>query len=379
MKILDFKLVKHITCLAVSALILSSALNIAYAADSQPRPEDKPYYSEYKFTKSDNYLNIGVQPNYLPAGVITAVMSRDLILRRKLQEMGITIVFYPFLTGRDVNKFFLSDDLQAGVAGEIPAITAASKKDVFIPAIMHQSPTSIVARRRVFIEELRGKRIGYSSTSTGHYALLKTLSDAGIAEKDVTLVPLSREGMVAALVNNKIFAFSDIDLTVSLALKGYPEGAVIHRSLAFCYFYFSKEYYVKHPEATRVVLAAEIKAVKWIASSGENLFLAATWTKADIQPLMEGTPDITTEQIVDIADKNIMWQSEVPVIPENSLKIEGQIALMLKFLKGFGKIDSAVSTEKIIGSFDRKLIYDVHNMPDKYNLNEFHYDVKAVR
>ncbi|MBF0556081.1 MAG: hypothetical protein HQK96_16270, partial [Nitrospirae bacterium] len=140
-----------------------------------------------------------------------------------------------------------------------------------------------------------------------------------------------------------------------------------------------KDYYVKHPQATCEVLAAEIRAIKWINSNSTNLFLAATWTIVNLRSIVGDNPDITTELIVDITDKNMMWQSQLPVISEKSLKREGQIALMLEFLKKQGKIDSTVTTEKIIGSFDRKLIYDVLDMPDKYSLNEFQYDVKEVQ
>ncbi|WP_420265578.1 ABC transporter substrate-binding protein [Candidatus Magnetominusculus dajiuhuensis] len=381
MEILDFKLIKYIACLTVAALITSLPLNVACAAEqpNAPKPDDKPYYSEYKFLKSGNYLNIGVQPLYLPSGMLTTVMSRDLILRRKLQEIGITIVFYPFFNGRDINKFFLSDDLQAGVVGNLPAITAASKKDLIIPAIMQQSFTSIVARRHMPIERLKGKRIGYAPGSVGHYTLLKALSYSGMTEKDVTLVPLDHIKMKDALMNNKIFAFADTGSTVSFTLRNYLDSVVIFRTMTSGYIYFSKEFYIKHPEAVRQVIAAEIRAIKWLKANKENISLAATWVQANIKSLAGENFDITPEQIEAILTSDTMWQSDVPVITQTSLTRDGSIASALEFLKSHGLIDSSVSTEKIIGSFDRKLIYDVHNMPDKYNLNEFHYDVKAVR
>ncbi|MBF0457334.1 MAG: ABC transporter substrate-binding protein [Nitrospirae bacterium] len=377
MMALDLKLIKYIACIIIASLVLSSAHNTAHAADS--KPEDTAYYSKYKFIKSDNYLNIGVQPFYLPGGVITAVMSRDLILQRKLKELGITIVFYVFLTGRDVNKFFLSDDLQAGVAGDMPVITVASKKDVIIPAIMHQSFSSIVARRYMLTENLNGKRIGYIPGSTGNYFLLRTLSDEGIKEKDVKLVPLDHTEMAAALHSKTIAAFSDTEPTVSLALITYPDTVVIHRSLTTGYLFLSKEYFIRHPEAVRQIVAAQIRAIKWIKSGRGNLSLATAWVQADVYSLSGDKLKITPEQIADIMIKHLSWQSDVPVIPEKSLNKDGQIASIVGFMKNQGKIDSAVTTEKIIGSFDRKLIYEVIDTPDKYSLNEFHYDVKAVQ
>ncbi|MBF0320742.1 MAG: hypothetical protein HQL01_13160 [Nitrospirae bacterium] len=88
---------------------------------------------------------------------------------------------------------------------------------------------------------------------------------------------------------------------------------------------------------------------------------------------------ISPEQISDIVVKDMMWQSDAPVIPEKNLIKNGTIASTLEFLKSQGKIDSSVSIEKVIGSFDRALVYDVLSMPDKYGLNDFNYDLKADR
>ncbi|WP_420265580.1 ABC transporter substrate-binding protein [Candidatus Magnetominusculus dajiuhuensis] len=385
MRMLGFKLVKYIAlvkyaaCVAIAALILSLGLNAANAAEGGLKPEDTPYYSRYNFIKSDNYLNIGVQPLLLPSGIITKVMSRDLILRQRLQEMGIKMVFYSFLGGNDVSKFFLSDDIQAGVAGDMPTITAASKKDVFIPAIMQQSFVSIVARRPEFIEELKGKRIGYIPGSTGHYSLMMILSYSGLTEKDVTLVPLGHAEMASALSDKKIFAFSVTEPTVSLTLQNYPDSVVIHKVMTVGYCYFSREFYTKHPQAVRQIVAAEIRAAKWIKGGRENLFLAATWLQADIKAITGDKYKITPEQIADVTIKDMMWLAEVPVVSEKSLKKDGQIASIVEFMRSYGKIDSTVSAEKIIGSFDRKLIYDILNEPVKYSLNEFKYDVKAAQ
>lgn len=376
MKGLGLKFITYIACVIVIVHILPLEIN---AANSQPKPDDSPYYTKYNFVRSDSYMNIGFQPLYLPSGLIATVMSRDLVLKRKLGQMGITIVFYQFLRGADNNKFFLSGDLQGGIVGDMPAITAAAKKDVIIPAITQLSFTSIIAKRYEMIEELRGRRIGYVPGSAAHYTLLKTLSNAGITEKDVTLVPLDTTQMEDALRNKKIFAFSAWEPTSSLTLMSYPESVAVHRTLTFGYVSFSKEFYSNHPEAVREIIAAEIRAIKWIKRGRDNLFLAATWTRTAIRSLVGDNFKITPEQIADISAKDMAWQTEFPVIPENNLKKDGQIALIVEFLKSHGKIDSNVSADKILGSFDRQIVYEVINMSDKYGLDEFNYDERAVK
>lgn len=58
-----------------------------------------PIYSHYKFNNSDNILNIGVQPLYLPTGIILEAIKRDRILLQNLHDLGMDIQFFSFLKG----------------------------------------------------------------------------------------------------------------------------------------------------------------------------------------------------------------------------------------------------------------------------------------
>ena len=64
-----------------------------------------PVYSKYKFDNTDRVINIGVQPLYLPTGLITESMKRDHILSENLLTNGLKVRYYPFLKGSDGNYF----------------------------------------------------------------------------------------------------------------------------------------------------------------------------------------------------------------------------------------------------------------------------------
>ncbi len=64
---------------------------------------------------------------FLISLVISESMKRDEVLRRVLSKQGIKIRFYSFLKGADVNFFIKRGNLEAGIGGDIPALTAAEK------------------------------------------------------------------------------------------------------------------------------------------------------------------------------------------------------------------------------------------------------------
>jgi len=118
-------------------------------------------YSNYVFDNTDKVINIGIQPLYLPTGLISEVMERDMVLQKALQGLGVEVRYYPFLKGNDVNFFLQNKDLDIGIGGDMPAISAAAKMNIIIPVTLQQGFTSIVAPRPMLTSQLRGKRIAY--------------------------------------------------------------------------------------------------------------------------------------------------------------------------------------------------------------------------
>jgi len=84
-----------------------------------------------------------------------------------------------------VNFFLGRGDIDAGIGGDMPTLTAATNLDIVIPVMIQRGFISIVSNRQMLVEQLKGKRIGYAFGSNAHYALLKTLATAGLNENDV--------------------------------------------------------------------------------------------------------------------------------------------------------------------------------------------------
>ena len=335
-----------------------------------------PVYSKYKFNNAENVINLGVQPLYSPTGFITEVMKRDAVLRKDLSALGMEVRFYAFFKGGDVNWFLRKGDIDVGIGGDMPAITAAATMDTVIPALIQQGFTSVVANRSMLIRELRGKKIGYAFGSNAHYALLKALSSGRLSEDQVKLISMDVNEMPEALQSGKVTAFSAWEPTPAITLMKYPENVVIHRYLSSGYIYFTKIFSDKYPEVVRQIVAAEIRALRWMQSSRENLLKASEWALQASERLTMQKVELSVEENASLAEDDILGIASAPIIPQNDLRQNGSLFTEFEFLKALNQIPASANWKKVRGSFDLQIMIDVVTHSKEYKLNEFNYDIE---
>ncbi len=335
-----------------------------------------PVYSRYKFNNTENVINLGVQPLYSPTGFITEAMKRDTVLRKDLSVLGMKVGYYSFLKGDDVNHFLRSGDIDIGIGGDMPAVTAAATMGIVVPALIQQGFTSIVANRFMLIRELRGKKVGYALGSNAHYALLKTLSTARLSEGQVKLISMEVNEMPEALHSGEITAFSAWEPTPAITLIRYPENVVIHRYLSSGYIYFTKVFSDKYPEAVRQIIAAEVRALRWMQRSEENLLRSSKWALQASESLTGQKLTLTIEQNAALVRKDILGITSPPIIPQSDLRQDGPLQTEFEFLKTLNKIPTSVNWERVQNSFDFQVMIDVITHSKKYKLNEFNYDIE---
>lgn len=215
-----------------------------------------PVYSAYEFGRTDNVIDVGVQPMWIPTNIITEVMKRDMVLKDALARKGLELRFHGFRKGADVNFFLGRGDIEVGVGGDMPALTAAAESNVVVASVIQRGFCSIVARRQMLTTDLEGMRIAYPTGSISHYRLLRLLSSANLDESDVELVAMDVAMMPEALNRNEIDAFAAWEPTPTIALITCERAVVIHRSLSSGYLYFSRSFAQRHPEAMRLIVAA---------------------------------------------------------------------------------------------------------------------------
>lgn len=332
-----------------------------------------PTYARYEFSEDEKVIKLGTQPVYIPAGLISEMMKRDAILEQALSQMQRQIRFYPFLKGDDVNFFLKRGDLDAGICGDMPALTAAATFDIIVTNLVQQGFTAIVASEYMLVSGLRGKRIGYAFGSNAHYSLLKALAGAGLDEKGVRLIPMDVDRMPDALRFGQIDAFSAWEPTPSIALKKQKNAVIIHRNLSSGYLYFLKSFSVENHKAVNHIVASAIRAIRWMQLGNENLIKACTWSKKTAEELAGKSIELSSEEIAELAKKDIIGMRQPSRIPNRTLAANAPLHDEFEFLKASGKIPVSADWNDVRSSFDRRIVEEVLANPKKYKLDEYDY------
>ncbi|MBT6052953.1 MAG: ABC transporter substrate-binding protein [Candidatus Scalindua sp.] len=341
-----------------------------------PAPSNHAIYSKYDFSNTEEVFNLGTQPFFSPTGLITETMKRDNVLHKALSELGIKARFFPFLNGNDVNLFLRRGDIDAGIGGDMPTITAAATSEIVVTSLIQQGFTSILAKHPIMIRKLKGKKIGYTKGSNAHYALLRALASDGLDVSQVQLIPMDVDKMPEALSSGEIAAFSAWEPTPTITLNKYHETTVIHKYISSGFMYFTKTFSENHPEAVRHIIAAEVRALKWLRSNRENLLLACDWSIQASKALANREIGLTVAQGALLAAADIISYTGPPFIPNRDLSLEGPLRAEFQLLKAIGKVPTSTRWEKVYNSFDLNIMSDILTGSRKYKINEFNYNTE---
>lgn len=372
---------RNIALVVVLAIMTVALLSLQAPTPPTPLPVSKPspetllkhpIYSTYDLTQSDSVIHFGVQPQWVFKGNIAEAMRRDPILNEALAKLGMTIRFHAFLTGKELGYFASEGYLQGGIAGDMPTLQIADKSEVVIPALSDQGFGYIIGRNIHLVEELRGKRIAFPFGSYAHHLLLEALAAEQIPVDEVELLPMKPSKMPKALRDKKIDAFSVWEPYASMALNEVSEATMVQRSRYIAFVHFTREFFQKHPEAARQILAAETRAVRWMLKERGNLLRTSQWAVARGKEIFGDLYDVSPEAFSEVISK-VAGMNLSPAIPKTDLEAQGYIQREFEFLQALGRISSDRSWSAFSQAFDQATMLDIIAKPDEYRLNDFRY------
>jgi taurine transport system substrate-binding protein len=233
--------------------------------------------------------------------------SGDLIVKnsRWLEEAlpNYNIKWTKFDSGADVNTAFIAKELDFGALGSSPVARGLSAplnipyKVAFVLDVAGDNE-ALVARNGSgvnTIADLKGKRVGTPFASTAHYSLLAALSQNGLSAKDVQLVDLQPQAILAAFDRGDIDAgYSWLPTLDQLRKNG--KDLITSRQLAkdgkptLDLGTVSDEFANAHPDVVDVWRQQEARALKLIHDD------AAAAAKA-IAAEIGLSPDEVTDQL----------------------------------------------------------------------------------
>jgi len=333
-----------------------------------------PIYSTYQFDLSDEVIRVGTQPLYAPTGLISEAMQRDQVLHAELKRLGARIQFFGFLKGVDINHFLKRGDLNAAIGGDMPTLSAVANQNVVVVSLVDQGFLSVVGGKPMKVKNLAGKRIGYPLGSNAHYALLQALSSVGLTAKDVRLVALDIDAMPAALAAGTIDAFSSWEPTPTLALKSVPGSVAVHKSLSYVYLYFARATAEARPEVIHQILAAEVRALRWMRSDPNNLRLAAGWLLDAIDKLTGSRPDISVDEIAAMANSGLVGATDWPAMPRETMDATGALQLEFHFMQEQNMAPRDMAWDSMRQCFSPQYLEAVRADRGAFLLDEFKYE-----
>ena len=141
------------------------------------------------------------------------------------------------------------------------------------------------------VTDLKGKRIAVQKATIIHWALIQALKNAGLSEKDVTIVDLKNADQLAAIAAKSVDAVFGADFLLPLEDKGiarifYKSSSAGPSGDGFGAFLVTDKFRQAHPEAAQKVVTGFVAAAHWLADDKNRDEAFQIWSRA-------GTPVAT--------------------------------------------------------------------------------------
>lgn len=261
--------------------------------------------------------------------------------------------------------------------GDLPMIEFSLSTPVVIIGRVRQGFSTIVAPRGATPLNLKGMRIGNAFASAGHYALLKTLQNAGLSERDVTLVPLDVNQMPKALLEGKIDAFSAWEPTPSIFIAQYPDRfSSVGRQSGSGYLSVARRFADRHSESIPLLAASLARAMQWLSKDTANIKQASQWNRASIHKLTGAESRVSPDGLSQLIKKDLQavyYSAKLPPMKDNGNNL---LLDEYTFLKAIGRLPQTAQWETIRNSFDHSILDRIYRNKTASSLNRFSYELK---
>lgn len=342
--------------LALLLLAFIAALSTACNKhENAPSPDfrNQPLYKGYTFSKEDTTIELGVPTPWSTVNHLVEVMKRDELLKKDLLRIGHTVTFHPFLKGDDIVSFIEKGELEGAIAGDMPTLRMAATDTITVLSLFHKGSVSLVTRNVYRVKDLKEKRVAYPYGSIAHYFLLKLLEENGMSGADIRQRPMDTRDMLEAIEQKRIDAFSTFEPTATVYTKMEPTLHTISRSFSsYAFFSLRTDYVLRHPEAARALLAAQFRAMAWLAKSDRNLDRASRWVaeqslKVSSLPLNNYTTILNALCSEDLLSNVVDYKK----VEQAALADNGDMRKEFDFLKIKGLVPQNAEWEKIKSHF----------------------------
>lgn len=147
-------------------------------------------------------LNIAYMPNY---GSLWSVMTAK--EKGYFEEEGITVNLVEFADGPTIIAAMESGSIDMGYIGQgAHKLCVNGQAKIFALSHISNGDALIAGPGIGSVEELKGKKIAYSSGTSSEDILVNSLTKAGMTMEDITAVDMDASGIVTAMISGGVDA-----------------------------------------------------------------------------------------------------------------------------------------------------------------------------
>jgi len=354
-------------------LTVSLGVGIRFALLQKPAltgaQKTAPAYERYNYGGVDlKIIDFATQPNTI---FRSESLFHDRILQQQLAERGWTMREHRFRDGGAMLPY-TDGRLDVLVLGDIPSLVAMSRHRIGIFAVCRQGYNTIIAHRRMTPPELKGLRIGYPPGTSAHFTLDRTLNAVGLTFNDIVPVPMPPDEMVAAMQNRRVDVIVSWEPTASQVLT-IPGTAAIAVTEGFSYIAFDLDFAAHHPDIQKAILAAVVRATRWIRANEKNISESLLWDRSAAIDFLGASSLDDSAKWITLMRRETVDNPSFPMLPLNFSEKNGLPYQQFEFLKKTGGIPGNILWETVQERVNTALLPEIIRDGQKWQINRFDY------
>jgi sulfonate transport system substrate-binding protein len=216
--------------------------------------------------------------DYATYNPLSLVLREQKILEKAFEKDGTSVVWVQSLGSNKALEFLNAGSIDFGSTAGAAALLSRLNGNPIKSIYVYSRPewTALVTRKDSGISkvsDLKGKRVAVTRGTDPHIFLVRALADAGLTEKDISVVPLQHADGRAALERGDVDAWAGLD--PMMATSEIVSGSILFyrkpEANTWGILNVRESFAAEHPDVVKRVIAAYEEARAWAIAHPDDL------------------------------------------------------------------------------------------------------------